>query len=65
MFGRDKIFVNPHNQTFVVRKNILLFFYSKKKRIFPWADVKFEILPRRIPDDDEEEIVVFNDLSEL
>ncbi len=44
--GIDKIIVDPHNQTFIVRKNTLIFFY-KRKRIFPWADLKLEVIPSR------------------
>lgn len=39
-FRIDKIIVDPHNQTFIVRKNTLIFFY-KRKRIFPWTDLKY------------------------
>lgn len=40
----DKIIVDPLNQTFIVKKNTLVFFY-KKKRIFPWTDEKIQVVP--------------------
>lgn len=61
-FRKDKIIVNPHNQTFIVRKNIRLFFYSKTKNIFPWTDVKFEIF--HAYNSNNKEKLGFNELSE-
>ncbi len=45
-FRIDKIIVDPRNQTFIVKKNTLVFFY-KKKRIFPWTDGKIHMIQSR------------------
>ena len=69
--GIDKIIVDPLNQTFIVRKNILVFFYSRQKLIFPWANVKFKIIPSYNPSreifntPDEEKLLVFNEVGEV
>ena len=69
--GKDKIIVDPLNQTFIVRKNILVFFISIRKQIFPWANVKFKIIPRYnssreiFNTPDKEKLLVFNELPEL
>lgn len=69
--GKDKIIVNPRNQTFIVRKNIVIFFYSKQKLIFPWDNVKFKIIPHYNPSEevfntpDEEKSLIFNEVGEV
>jgi len=69
--GIDKIIVDPLNQTFIVRKNILVFFYSRQKLIFHWVNVKFKIIPSYNPSreifntPDEEKLLVFNEVGEV
>ncbi|MHA1746741.1 MAG: hypothetical protein ACTSWW_12130 [Promethearchaeota archaeon] len=35
----DRIEVDPRNQTFIVRRIVWWFFYSRNKHVFPWIDV--------------------------